>query len=76
MDKEELARRSILIDGGTDCQAGKLEKQTTIRTLSEAELLCRKLAKETINQSSKIGEFKSSLEEDVKKASMTHRMKQ
>ena len=46
--------------------AGKLERQTTIRIWSEAELLCRELAMETINQSNIIGNFKSSLEEGIK----------
>ena len=66
MEEQEQAKSSFLKDGLTDCQAGKLERQTTIRIWSEAELLCRELVIETINQSNVIGYFKSSLEEGLK----------
>ena len=49
MEEQEQAKSSFLKDGLTDCQAGKLERQTTIRIWSEAELLCRELALESIN---------------------------
>ena len=63
------------MDGQTDCQAGKLERQSTIRIWSEAELLCRELAIETIIQSKTIGNFKSNLDVEIR-AKMMDRQKQ
>ena len=65
-EEEEHAKSSFLKDGLTDCQAGKLERQSTIRIWSEAELVCRELATETIIQSRIIGNFKSSLEDKIR----------
>ena len=61
MEEEENAKRSFLEDGQIDCQAGKLERQTTLRIWTEAEILCRELAIECIHQSKIIGNFKSNL---------------
>ena len=55
MEDEEHGKSSFLKDGLTDCLTGKLERQSTIRIWSEAELLCRELAIETISQSKIIG---------------------
>ena len=75
MEDEEHAKSSFLKDGQTDCQAGELERQSTIRIWSEAELLCRELAIETIIQSKTIGNFKSNLDVEIR-AKMMDRQKQ
>ena len=61
MENEEQAKKSFLKDGQTDCRAGKLEKQTTIKNWSESELICREIALESIAQSRVIGRFMSDL---------------
>ena len=66
MEKEEQARSSFLKAGQTDCAQGKLERQTTLRIWSEAELMCRELAVEVMSQSKIIGTFKTNLEADLK----------
>ena len=66
MENEELARMIFLESGNTDCKAGKLEKQTTIKIWSKAELTCREIVLESILQSRIIGEFKINLEEELK----------
>ena len=66
MENEELARMNFLEAGNTDCKAGKLEKQTTIKIWSKAELTCREIVLENILQSRIIGKFKVNLEEQLK----------
>ena len=66
MEREEQAKSSFRKAGQTDFTAGKLERQSTKRIWSEAELLCRGLAIDVITQSKLIGKFRSSLEEDLK----------
>ena len=66
MENEELAKRTFLQAGRTDCKAGKQEKQTIIRTWSEAELICREIVLESISQSRKTGKFMSDLGEQLR----------
>ena len=66
MENEELARMNFLEAGNTDCKAGKVEKQTTIKIWSKAELTCREIVLGSILQSRIIGKFKVNLEEQLK----------
>ena len=66
MEDEELAKTAFLQAGSTDRKAGKLEKQTMIRTWSEAELMCRELILESISQSEKTGKFMSDLGDQLR----------
>jgi hypothetical protein len=70
MEEEESSRGKFLKGGERSQLRDSANKQTTIRIWSRQELLCRQISLDIISSSAGIGQFKSSLEEEIRNVTL------